>query len=70
MWDGFIFNTIVAVVWVLFIALFPICFIWFRRAYRIVFKKDYSEVVVKKGVPPKNPKKWAPFVAIVNFVAA
>jgi hypothetical protein len=68
--EGFIFNSLVAVIWILFIALFPISFIWFRRAYRIIFKKDYSEVVVKKGVPPKNPKKWAPFVAILNLIAA
>ncbi len=64
-----VFDVQVAMTWVLFLALFPMAFIWLRRAYRIFIKKDYSEVALKKGVPPKNPKKWAPFTGAINLLA-
>jgi len=54
--------------WVLLLALFPMAFFWLRRAWRIFVKKNYSEVALKRGLPPKNPKKWAPFVGIINLV--
>jgi hypothetical protein len=55
--------------WILFIALFPISFFWLRRAFRIFVKKNYSEVALKKGNAPANPKKWAPIVGLVNLIA-
>jgi hypothetical protein len=67
--DNLIINTNMAVTWILFIALFPLAFIWLRRAYTIFIKKDYSNVALKRGEPPKNPKKWAPFVGILNLGA-
>jgi len=54
--------------WVLFLALFPMVFFWWRRAWRILIKKNYSEVALKRGLPPANPKKWAPFVGLLNLV--
>jgi ABC-type phosphate transport system permease subunit len=55
--------------WILFLALFPMSFFWLRRAWRIFIKNDYSEVAVKRGVSPANPKKWAPFTGIINLTA-
>lgn len=63
------FDVSVAMTWVLFLALFPMAFFWLRRAWRIFIKKNYSEVALKKGEPPKNLAKWAPIVGIVNLVA-
>ena len=40
--------------WILFLAMFPMAFLWLRRAYRIIVKKDYSEVALKRGEPPEN----------------
>ena len=54
--------------WLLLLALFPMAFFWLRRAWRIFVKKNYSEVALKRGLPPNNPKKWAPFVGLVNLV--
>ncbi len=62
-----IFDVGVAMTWLLFIALFPITFFWVRRAWRILIKKNYSEVATKKGLPPANPHKWAPFVGLLNL---
>jgi len=62
------FDVSVAMTWMLFLALFPIAFFWLRRAWRILIKKNYAEVATKKGVPPANPKKWAPFVGLLNLV--
>lgn len=62
-----IFDVGVAMTWLLFIALFPITFFWVRRAWRILIKKNYSEVATKKGLPPANPQKWAPFVGLLNL---
>ena len=49
------FNVSIAMNWILFIALFPIQFFWYRRAYRIFIKRDFSEVALKNGEPPENP---------------
>jgi cytochrome c biogenesis protein CcdA len=55
--------------WMLFLALFPISFVWLRRAWRILVKKDYSEVALSRGEPPPNAAKYAPYTAAVNLVA-
>jgi cytochrome c biogenesis protein CcdA len=55
--------------WLLFLALFPISFTWFRRAYRIIHNKDYSEVALSRGVSPPNAERYAPFTAVVNIIA-
>ena len=57
----------VALTWILFLALFPLAFIWLRRARRIFLQKDYSEVALKGGNPPENQKKWAPIVGLLNL---
>lgn len=63
-----VFDIGVILTWLLFLALFPIAFFWLRRAWRIFIKKNYSEVALKRGLPPANPKKWAPFVGLLNLV--
>lgn len=62
------FDVSIALTWVLFLALFPIAFFWLRRAWRILVRRDYSEVALKRGEPPENPKKFAPFTAAANLV--
>lgn len=64
-----IFDISSAITWILFLALFPMAFIWLRRAYRIFIKKNYEEVALKRGEPPANPEKWAPATGIVNLAA-
>lgn len=62
-----LFNASIAMTWILFLALFPMAFIWLRRAWRIFIKKDYSEVALKKNESPPHPKKWAPVVGLLNL---
>jgi len=64
-----VFDISVAMNWILFIALFPISFVWLRRAWRIAVKRDFSEVALKQGLPPDNPQKFAPFAAAINLLA-
>jgi hypothetical protein len=64
-----VFNTSVALTWILFLALFPIAFFWLRRAWRILARGDYSEVALKRGESPANPKKFAPYAAAINIIA-
>ena len=64
-----VFDVSVALTWILFLALFPITFFWLRRAWRIIFRRDFSEVALKRGEPPANPAKYAPFAATINLVA-
>jgi hypothetical protein len=64
-----VFDISVAMTWILFIALFPMAFIWLRRAWRIAVKRDYSEVALKRGLPPQNPKRYAPYAAAINLLA-
>jgi ABC-type phosphate transport system permease subunit len=63
-----VFDIGVILTWLLFLALFPMAFFWLRRAWRIFIKKNYAEVAMKRGLPPANPKKWAPFVGLLNLV--
>ena len=53
----------------MFAGLFPITFFWLRKAWRIGIKKDYSSVALKKGEPPPNPGKYAPYTAGINLIA-
>ena len=64
-----VFDISIAITWMLFLALFPMAFIWLRKAWRIFIKHDYSEVALKGGESPPNPKKWAPATGIVNLAA-
>jgi ABC-type phosphate transport system permease subunit len=64
-----VIDISVATTWILFIALFPIAFFWLRRAWRIAVKRDFSEVALKRGLPPDNPQKYAPYVAAINLLA-
>lgn len=64
-----VFDISVAITWILFLALFPIAFFWLRRAWRIVIKKDFSEVALKHGQPPPQPEKYALYDAALNFIA-
>ena len=63
-----VFDVHVAMTWLLFLALFPIAFFWLRRAWRIVVRRDFSEVALKRGESPPHPEKFAPFAALVNLV--
>jgi hypothetical protein len=64
-----VFDISVAMTWVLFIALFPIAFVWLRRGWRIAVRRDFSEVALKRGLPPENPEKFAPYTAAINLLA-
>jgi hypothetical protein len=55
--------------WFFFLALFPVAFFWLRRAWRIFFKHDFSEVALKRGEPPPNAEKYAPIEMGINFIA-
>ena len=57
-----------AINWLLFLALFPMAFLWLRRAWRIGFRRDFSEVALKRGEPAPNAARFAPFAAAINLV--
>jgi hypothetical protein len=63
------FDISVALTWLLFLALFPMAFFWLRRAWRILVKRDFSEVALKRGQAPANAEKWAPYELVINGVA-
>lgn len=65
-----VFDVSVAMTWLLFLALFPIIFFWLRRAWRIVGKRDFSEVALKRGAAPPNQEKYAPWAAAINLIAS
>ena len=65
-----VFDVSVALTWILFLALFPIAFFWLRRAWRIIVKRDFSEVALRRGESPANPARYAPFAAAINLIGA
>lgn len=58
----YIFN------WFFLLALFPVAFFWLRRAWRILVKRDFSEVALKKGVPAPDAEKYAPYEMALNLI--
>lgn len=63
------FDVSVALTWILFLALFPMAFVWLRRAWRILVRRDFSEVALKRGLPPPDAEKWAPYEMAINGLA-
>jgi len=63
------FDVSVALTWILFLALFPMAFFWYRRAWRIAVQRDFSEVALKRGVPPAEPARWANYTMALNALA-
>jgi small-conductance mechanosensitive channel len=64
-----VFDVGVALTWILFLALFPMAFFWLRRTWRILVRRDFSEVALKGGEPPSEPARWAPYAMAINGVA-
>ena len=64
-----VFDISVALTWILFLALFPMSFFWLRRAWRILFKRDFSEVALRRGEPPADAERFAPYTGMVNLLA-
>ena len=63
-----VFNTGVALIWLMFLALFPLALFWLRRAWRIFALRDFSEVALKRGEPPADPAKFAVYTGLINLV--
>lgn len=63
-----VFDISTAMTWILFLALFPISFFWLRNAYRIVVKRDFSNVALKRGEPPEEPARWAAYEMGIDLV--
>ncbi|MBU0689201.1 MAG: hypothetical protein KJ850_06630 [Gammaproteobacteria bacterium] len=63
-----VFDVSVAITWLLFIALFPIAFVWLRRVWRIAIRRDFSEVALKRGESPPQPERYAPYAAAINLL--
>lgn len=55
--------------WVFLLALVPVAYFWLRRAWRILVKRDFSEVALKKGLPPPDAEKYAPYEMVINLVS-
>ncbi|HMB16528.1 MAG TPA: hypothetical protein VKN62_09450 [Pelovirga sp.] len=64
-----VFDATTVITWLLFLALFPLAFFWLRRAKRILIDKNYSEVALKRGLPPQNPAKFALIAGLINLLA-
>ena len=64
-----VFDVSVALTWILFLALFPMAYFWLRRAWRIGVKRDFSEVALKRGEPPADASRWAPYELMINLLA-
>ena len=62
------FSVYDAINWILFLALFPMAFVWLRKAHRIFIQKDYSEVALKGGDSPPNPEKYALLAGLINLI--
>jgi hypothetical protein len=63
------FDVGVALTWILYLALFPMAFFWLRRAWRILVRRDFSEVALKRGEPPPDAQRWAPYAMMINGIA-
>lgn len=60
--------SIAIIDWLFLLALFPVAFFWLRRAWRILVRRDFSEVALKRGVAPPNAEKYAPYEMAINLI--
>lgn len=61
-------DIFVAISWIMFLGLFLLAIYWLRRAWLIGVKKDYSNVALKRGLPPKEPERYAKYSLFINLV--
>ncbi|GIX24128.1 MULTISPECIES: hypothetical protein [Caldimonas] len=54
--------------WFFLLALVPVAFFWLRRAWRIGVRRDFSEVALKKGLPPPDAERYAPYELAINLL--
>ncbi|MCU0969380.1 MAG: hypothetical protein MUF03_11290 [Rubrivivax sp.] len=54
--------------WFFLLVLVPVAFFWLRRAWRILVRRDFSEVALKKGMPPPDAERYAPYEMTINLV--
>lgn len=64
-----VFDVGVAMAWLLYLALLPMAFFWLRRAWRILARRDFSEVAIKRGAAPRSSERWAPYAMVINALA-
>jgi hypothetical protein len=55
--------------WILFLALFPMAYFWLRRAWRIAVRGDHSEVALRRGLPPPDARRYAPYELAISLAA-
>jgi hypothetical protein len=55
--------------WLMFVGFFPLSFFWLKRAWVIGKRKDYSYVALKRGIPPKDPQKYAGLFVATNLIS-
>jgi hypothetical protein len=60
--------SIAIIDWLFLLALFPVGFFWLRRSWRILIRRDFAEVALKRGVPPPNAEKYAPYELVINLI--
>jgi small-conductance mechanosensitive channel len=63
------FDVSVALTWILYLALFPMAYFWLRRAWRILVRRDFTEVALKGGEVPPDVERWAPYTMVINGAA-
>lgn len=64
-----VLDVSVVLTWILYLALFPMAFYWLRRVWRIQVRHDYSEVALRRGEPPAEPRRWARWEMLINLAA-
>ena len=62
-------NILLIITWIMFIGLFLLSFFWLKKAFRIGIKKDYSYVALKRGIPPKDPQRYATCSFLINLIS-
>lgn len=64
-----VFDVSVALSWILYLALFPMAFFWLRRAWRIGWRRDFSEVALRRGEPAPDAQRFAPYDLVLHLLA-
>jgi len=54
--------------WILLLGLVVLAVVWLREAWRIAIQRDFSRVALRRGEPPPDPARVAPYAAVVNLL--
>ncbi|PPE69109.1 hypothetical protein IS481_02470 [Caldimonas thermodepolymerans] len=61
-------HPTVLLAWLLLLLGIALAALCLKRAWTIIVRRNFAEVAVRRGQPPRDPERWAPYAAGIHLV--